>query len=224
MKKKIKHHKWKKLNFIKISKQMYSKSKVDKGIYKKFFSRDHVIKNIDNISVCSRIYQKGLEDGYKRGYKVGWLQGSLSSSDFFLKNSDRCMHMQYADLLKKFQIAIRLFNSNFSKKLVKIVLKISKIVVNDIVLINKNFVIKKIEHLLQRSQYLFQKLQLHVHPDNYDIIKKKFKVLMNTYNWTIILNKKIDVHGCRIITQEGELDSTVSSFWNRTNDLANVVD
>ncbi|VFP87870.1 Flagellar assembly protein FliH [Buchnera aphidicola (Cinara piceae)] len=187
-----------------------------------------ITKKKENNTLYSDIYQKGYKNGlikgYQKGYIAGWLQGCSYLNNYFLKSIDKCVEMQYADLLKKFRIAIYQFNSSFSKRLIRIVLHISKILVDDIFLVNKNYIIEKINKLIQKSQYIFNKLQLHVHPDNYNIIIKRFGILMNTYGWTVIKNKKMDINSYRIITSEGEVDSTIQSFWDRIYKAANLLD
>ncbi|VFP80967.1 Flagellar assembly protein FliH [Buchnera aphidicola (Cinara kochiana kochiana)] len=169
-------------------------------------------------------YQQGLVDGYKKGYFSGWTQGFHYSRDFLLKNATRCIQIQYADLLKKFKIAINNFNNVFSTRLMKIVLHISKILVNDIFVINKNYLLKRIQKLTEQSKFIFNKLQLHVHPSDYKLIIKNFGVLMNKYNWIVISDDKIDINSYRIVTADGEVDASISSFWDRINDAANLSD
>ncbi|VFP81344.1 FliH/SctL family protein [Buchnera aphidicola] len=187
-----------------------------------------ITKKKDNNASCSDIYQKnyknGLTEGYKRGYIDGWLQGCSFSNNYFLESKDKCIEMKYADLLNKFRIAIYQFNNNFSKRLIRIVLHISKILVDDIFLVNKNYIIKKIDKLIKTSHYIFNKLQLHVHPDNYNLIIKRFGVLMNTYGWIVIKNKKMNINDYRIITSEGEINASIQSFWDRIYRSANLLD
>ncbi|VFP85620.1 Flagellar assembly protein FliH [Buchnera aphidicola (Cinara pseudotaxifoliae)] len=185
------------------------------------------VKN-KNDSLYSSIYQKGYQqgllDGYKKGYFIGWMQGFGYSYDVFLKNTTYCIQVQFSVLLRQFKTAIKKFNCNFSKRLINVVLHISKIFLDDVLSVNQQYLIKRINKLIKQSRYIFQKLQLHVHPDHYHTITNKFGVLMNKYNWTVISDKKIDIYSYRIITAKEEVDASLSSFWHRINDVANSLD
>ncbi|VFP78029.1 Flagellar assembly protein FliH [Buchnera aphidicola (Cinara cuneomaculata)] len=186
------------------------------------------VLNKKNTSTYSKIYKKGYQQGliagYKKGYFIGWIQGFNCARDFLSQNITRCIQIQYADLLKKFKIAINNFNDSFSERLIKIVLHISKILVEDIIVVNKNYLINRIQKLTEQSKFIFNRLQLHVHPNNYNLIIKKFGVLMEKYSWTVISNEKIDVNGYRVITSDEEIDSSISSFWHRINNAVNLSD
>ncbi|MGI4816665.1 MAG: FliH/SctL family protein [Janthinobacterium lividum] len=193
----------------------------------KTLKRFNSIKNKHNSSysdIYQTGYQKGLLDGYQKGYCVGWMQGFNYSCDFFLKNTEQCIQIQLSNLLGQFKTAIEKFNCNFSKRLMNIVLHISKIFLDDVLSVNKQYLIKRIKKLIKQSKYIFQKLQLHVHPDHYHAIINKFGFLMNKYKWTVISNKEIDIYSYRIITTQEEIDASLSSFWLRINDIANSLD
>ncbi|VAX76263.1 FliH/SctL family protein [Buchnera aphidicola] len=228
MKKFIKNDLWKKWNPRKLDKSFHLVNFLDGKKYKKIlsepFSKEKKFDKLKYSHIYKKGYNQGWLDGYKKGYYSGWFQGRVAGNNLFLETFSRCIQIQCANLLKKFQIAIYHFNDGFSKRLMRIVLRLSKILVDDIFIINKNYIKEKIKQLTQKSHLMFKKLQLHVHPEDYDIVKKKFGTLMNMYGWIIVLNEKIDTNSYKIITQEGELDASMSSFWNRVNNAANLSD
>ncbi|VFP77616.1 FliH/SctL family protein [Buchnera aphidicola] len=217
---------WKKWCFKK-SKKIFHVMGTQNIEKNKTLERSDFIKN-KNYSSYSDIYQKGykkgLLDGYQKGYCVGWMQGFNYSCDFFLKNIEQCIQVQLSNILRQFKTAIENFNCNFSKRLINIVLRISKIFLDDVLSVNKQYLIKRIKKIIKQSKYIFQKLQLHVHPDHYRTIINKFGFLMNKYKWTVISDKKIDIYSYRIITSKEEIDASLSSFWLRINDAANSLD
>ncbi|WP_075433665.1 FliH/SctL family protein [Buchnera aphidicola] len=199
-----------------------------KGSQKLFPAFTAEKKKNNETNTYSQIYKKGydrgLKKGYQQGYQIGWLQCFSWSENPSLEKHISLIYLQYASVLKKFKSAIYDFSSIFSQHLMRVVLNISKILIDDLFLINKSYLIKKIEHLVRQSRYAFQKLQLHVHPKNYHIINKNFGTLMGSYGWTIILDKNIDVNSYRVITEEGEVDSTLQSFWKNVHNIANLSD
>ncbi|VFP83516.1 FliH/SctL family protein [Buchnera aphidicola] len=226
MKNIVNNNLWKVWNPKKPNKNSSILKKSDIIKYKKSLFSDVLKKK--NKPIYSKIYKKGYQQGliagYKKGYFIGWTQGLHHSHNFLLENTTRCIQIQYADLLKKFKVAINDFNDSFSKRLMKIVLHISKILVDDIFLINKNYFIKRIQKLMEQSKFIFNKLQLHVHPNNYRLIIKKFGTLMDKYNWTVISNEKMDLNSYRIVTSDEEIDASISSFWDKINNAANLLD
>ncbi|ABJ90524.1 FliH/SctL family protein [Buchnera aphidicola] len=229
MKNTIEKNSWKKWKPKKDKIRFNFINKKKNNISKNIFFKENNLYNKKNnskdlLDMYIKGYEKGIIDGYQKGYQIGWIQGYSSFENFFLKNFKSCIYFQYIDFLNQFKYAIKIFNNNFSKRLTKIIFCISKILIDDIYLKKKKFIITRIKKLTLNPKYILKKLQLHIHPNNYNFIKKEFGKLFYKYNWTIVLNDTLDINSYRIFTDDGEIDATIKSFWNQIKNATNLLD
>ncbi|WP_075431677.1 FliH/SctL family protein [Buchnera aphidicola] len=159
-------------------------------------------------------YLKGYQIGLDTGYQRGWFQGFNSISLKYLKNYEQYLQIQFSNILKCFWKSINDLDSQLELKLLKMIVKISKIVVSNSLLINENFILDKIKNILKNFRRTLRNPKLFIHPQKKKIIEEKFGRLLKLYNWTLSTDKKINMHSCYVLADEGEIDATVERCWN----------
>lgn len=142
------------------------------------------------------------------------MQGFNAISSSYLQNYEKYLQLNFLNILKNFKSSIDDLDHLLELKILKMIVKISKIIVSNALLINEKFILDKIKKVLKSIKNKFTKPKLFIHPGKRKIIEEKFGTLLKLYNWKIVVDDKINLNSCYVITNEGEIDATVERCWN----------
>ncbi|WP_419865541.1 FliH/SctL family protein [Buchnera aphidicola] len=131
--------------------------------------------------------------------------------NYFLKDDVKKLKI----FIKNFKDSFEISSKTISLKLLKISIKIAEFLVLDVIKTDKSIVLRKISKILETIKCSLFNFKIKIHPTNEVLVKKKFYFYFKKYNWKIIIDEKIDIYSCYIITEECEIDSTTSAIWNQ---------
>lgn len=211
----INSNKWKKWypNFIKTD----SKNIKKKIIFKKsdIFFR----KNQKHIFVDKDLYQKVYNAGFQEGYQSGWLQSFLFFAEKKNKIKEGFIKWRLIKFLKCFELSYENFNRNISSRILKTTLKISKIIIGDILKFHKDLIIEKINKIFNKTKIVLKNPIVCINPKNQELVQKNFGEIFKIYGWTVVLKSNIDIYSCYIISKGCEIDATVATCFEKIQDF-----
>lgn len=180
------------------------------------YKMKYISNTIEDNSLNKKIlknYEKGYQSGFQDGYKQGWFQGFNSISKKYIKNYEKYLEIKLINILKKFESSIDALDNHLEHLMFKMVVKISKQAVSDALEVNQELVLYKIKNILNYTKRIFCNPRLYINSKKKAIIEKKFGTLLTIYNWKIFIDNNIDIHSCYIITDEGEIDAKMETYW-----------
>jgi flagellar assembly protein FliH len=142
------------------------------------------------------------------GYQVGFQKGLLES-----KEENIFLEKKISNLLLNFENSFSIFEGALYSRILKIVLKISSYVIGKKIDIDESILLQNIKKIIDKDGVFLKKPQLIVHPQNKTLIEKSLKSFVNSYKWTLLYDENIDLNGCKIKSENGDMDATVDSRW-----------
>ncbi|CAL4318479.1 Flagellar assembly protein FliH [Buchnera aphidicola (Thelaxes suberi)] len=193
-------------------KNIFSKKYISKIDYNSkndsFFNKKKNNQNVDQ-------FQLGLKKGKSIGFAQGFEKGIAQSSQL-----EKKIYKKIDKIFFEFQQALNDLDSVFSDHL----LNLSLVVLRDIIGIssidNREFLFNKIKKIIYRDFTTALNKTILFHPENKHIIEKRFKNLIKLYNWNIAYNNSIPNEGCKIITNLGSYDETLTGLWKELYRIA----
>ncbi|QIQ41689.1 MAG: flagellar assembly protein FliH [Buchnera aphidicola (Microlophium carnosum)] len=199
---------WKRWYPEKIFLKNTKKNKIILFHFDKFKKEDFSLElqNTKNYSVDKKEFERDLmkTKGYEIGFKKGFLQSQEES--VLLKN-------KLNNLFLDFEKALSMFENALFSQLLNTVLKISSYVIGKNIDIDESMLINYITNIIKKDGIFLKKPQLVIHPNNKKLIESTFKDFLNTYKWTLIFDDNIDLNGCKIKSENIDIDATVDARW-----------
>lgn len=165
------------------------------------------------------LYQKGYNAGFKKGYQSGWLQSFLFFTAKKNEIQDIFIKWKLIKFLKCFELSHQDFNRHFSDKILKTTLKISKIIIGDILNFHKDLIVKKIKTIFETTKIVLKNPIVCINPKNQALVEKNFGDIFKIYGWTIVLKSNVDIYSCYIIAEGCEIDAMVSTCFQKIQDF-----
>ncbi|WP_343192221.1 flagellar assembly protein FliH [Buchnera aphidicola (Formosaphis micheliae)] len=168
-------------------------------------------KEINNLSKnkdYSIAYNEGLKKGEEIGYKIG-IEQMLSNNNKNHYNEQNKIN----SILSNFESELNAIDDVIVPKLVQLVLKVTAKIIGETHLIKESMILNKIKEILKTKCIICDKPKLIINPNDKNLVEKHFKKIFNTYGWKIICNKDIHSGGCKIESEGGNVDSTLTTYW-----------
>ena len=168
-------------------------------------------------------HARGIEEGKQQGYLAGVAQGRQEGAEQALAEA-RAQHQQQADrlarLIDEFQEALTQLNSVVPARLVQLSLTAARAIVGKSVRCDPAQLLENIQQLLKQETLLNGQLQLRVSASQLATVQHACGALLASRGWTLLADDAIAPGGCRITSDEGELDATLESRWQALCDLS----
>ncbi|SUC40098.1 flagellar assembly protein H [Proteus mirabilis] len=74
--------------------------------------------------------------------------------------------------------------------------------------------------MLQQEQMFAGDPQLRINPKHIPLIEKELGDSLTAHGWKVVADNSIHVGGCRVVTNDGDLDSTIATRWHELCRLA----
>ncbi|WAI11844.1 MAG: FliH/SctL family protein [Buchnera aphidicola (Macrosiphum albifrons)] len=163
-------------------------------------------KNQNNFIVDKKEVEIDLKKtkAYEIGFKKGFLQAQ--EENILLKN-------KLNSLFLDFENALSIFENALCSQLLKTVLKIASYVIGKNIDIDKSVLINSIKNIINKDGIFLKKPQLIIHPNNKKLIENTFKDFLNTYKWILVCDDSLDLNGCKVQSENVDIDATIDARW-----------
>lgn len=167
-------------------------------------------------------FEQGQVHGVEEGKKVGYEDGRILGIEEGRAAGKEEMHAQLEELrtrqetlLKNMQAALDNLDSIIPSRLVQLSLSAArslfgKKIVNDSV---NEMLQERIHNLLQDDPLFQQNTQLWVSEEDMEFVSSLFSQTLATRGWKLVADKKMHQGGCRITSDEGEIDESIETRW-----------
>ncbi|QCI22537.1 flagellar assembly protein FliH [Buchnera aphidicola] len=171
-------------------------------------------KNQKNFIVDEKEFKIDFKktQAYEIGFKKGLLQAQ--EENILLKN-------KLNNLFLDFENALSIFENALYSQLLKTVLKIASYVIGKNIDIDKSILINNIKKIINKDGIFLKKPQLIIHPNNKKLIEEIFEDFLNTYKWILVCDDSIDLNGCKIKSENVDIDATIDARWQ---ELCRLID
>lgn len=166
---------------------------------KEDFSNENEKYNTD-LEVIDAIKTTSYEDGFKKGFE------KAQKENFALKE-------QLNTFFLEFEKAFSIFEKQLYFRLLNTVSTVSSYVIGKKINVDESILVAHVKKTMNQKSELLKKPLLLIHPDNKILIEKKFKDILKTYEWKVIYDDNIDLNGCKIQSESGDIDATSDARW-----------
>ncbi|AYN24433.1 flagellar assembly protein FliH [Buchnera aphidicola] len=115
--------------------------------------------------------------------------------------------------LSNFDACISLFEKMLFTRLLKTVLIISSYIIGKNIKFDESILLKNIKEIVKNDSFFLKKKQLIVHPNNKKILEKTVKNSIHKDKWELCYDSNIDINGCKIRSENGDIDNTIDARW-----------
>ncbi|MDR0806644.1 MAG: flagellar assembly protein FliH [Enterobacteriaceae bacterium] len=162
--------------------------------------------------------QKGEEEGRKQGYDAGYQQGreeGLAQGIAAGLAQQEQQAAQFSRLLDAFQDSLDNLDSVIPSRLVQVALTAARAVIGDYIISGKTnaALLADIRQRLNEDSLLNGSVRLWISAEEPEATRKQLEKLLADHHWELCIDPHILPGGCRISTEEGELDASLETRW-----------
>ncbi|MGP3590950.1 flagellar assembly protein FliH [Vagococcus sp. WN89Y] len=169
--------------------------------------------------------QHGIEEGKKQGYEQGLQLGredgiAQGAAEFMQQQQKQAQ--QFAHLIESFQAALDNLDSAMPSRLVQVALTAARTMFGDSIVSGSThtWLLEHIQTLLRQENLLQGKAKLWVSGEESALVKEQLGNVLESKGWELCIDPQMLPGGCRITTDEGELDATTETRWNALCNLS----
>lgn len=159
---------------------------------------------------------RGVDAGQKQGYQDGFAQGleeGIAQGVAESKEQQKAIVERFSQLLKEFTTSLSSLDSVIPSRLVQLSLTAARSVIGENIAYDHTVMLKKIRHLLQQETLLKGHAQLRVSSEDFLMVQENLGEELNALNWVLRQDDQLLPGGCRITSEEGEFDASISTRW-----------
>lgn len=166
-------------------------------------------------------YQKGLAQGIdvgkKQGYQDGLSQGRQEGIEKGLAESREQQKEtvgRFNHMFHEFNDSLNNLDSVISSRLVQLALTAVRAILGKNSLLDNALLLEKIQLLLKQEKLFKGDTELWVNTGDFELVQENIGTTLASLGWTLRGDDNILPGGCRITSDEGELDATMDTRWN----------
>jgi flagellar assembly protein FliH len=159
-------------------------------------------------------YEKGYQDGSKKGFNQGFEQGKTEGSKKGYEENLHLLRKQTADfvsLLESLSEPFKQFDEQVEKELVRLSIGIASQLIRRELKIDPGQIIAVIREAVNVLPVAAQKLTLHMHPEDAELVRSSLAIDDVSPPWDIIEEPLITRGGCKVKTDVSSIDATVEN-------------
>ncbi|XTZ39346.1 flagellar assembly protein FliH [Salmonella enterica] len=169
--------------------------------------------------------QSGSEEGKKQGYEVGFQQGreegaAQGLNEFRLEQQRQVEH--FSLLIDSFKDALSSLDSVMPSRLVQVALMAVRSMLGESVITanTHNFLLTRIQQLLREENLLQGHARMWVSTGDMARVQEHLGGVLQSRGWELCPDAQMLPGGCRVTTDDGELDATIETRWNALCNLS----
>ncbi len=153
-------------------------------------------------------YSAGKAQGEHEGYQAGLLQAEQAAS---LTQKERLAPLE--NLVQQLALSFDLLEETVSQRLIQLALEIAHQLIGDEVNHDSRVVLTQVKQLLAQEALLTGKLTLTLNPQDLSSLEEYLSTLDDHPRWEVVADNCLPRGDCRLVSEEGELESALSTRW-----------
>ncbi|OAT36712.1 flagellar assembly protein FliH [Proteus myxofaciens] len=164
-------------------------------------------------------FEAGKNQGYQEGYQAGLQAGIDKGTQQGIEQQAPLIN-EWQGLLAEFKHSLDGLDSVIASRLMQIALTAAKEVLGQPAVCDGSALLAQINLMLQQEQMFSGDPQLRVNPKHIPLIEKELGDSLSAHGWKVVADNSIHIGGCRVVTNDGDLDSTIATRWHELCRLA----
>ncbi|CAM4100175.1 flagellar assembly protein FliH [Pluralibacter gergoviae] len=166
---------------------------------------------------------RGFDEGKKQGYEDGFVHGQQEGA---AQGKKEALAEQQASIARfnqwcdEFKITLDNLDSVIPARLVQLSLTAIRAMLGSHVSFDSTVLMDKIQQLLQKDTLFKGHSQLWVHPGDADMVREKVGDSLEALGWELRTDNQLLPGGCRLTSEEGEFDATLTTCWQELCQLS----
>ncbi|TCV95560.1 flagellar assembly protein FliH [Biostraticola tofi] len=171
-------------------------------------------------------FNDGLEagrlKGEQHGYTAGFQQGETAGIE--QGRQEGCRQQQAVTdrltaMLHELKITVDALDQIIPARLMQVALTAAHRIIGQAPMVDGHALLKHIQQLLHEEKLFSSQPTLWVHPDDLPLLQQQLAAALDNQGWQLLADGRIQRGGCRITTDEGELDATLETRWQQLCNL-----
>ena len=159
-------------------------------------------------------YEKGYQEGSKKGFDQGFEQGNTEGSK---KGYEENLHLlrkqaaEFVSLLESLSEPFKQLDGEIEKELVDLSIGIANQLIRREIKVDPGQIIAVIREAVNVLPVAAQKLTLHMHPEDAELVRTSLAIDDVSPPWEIVEEPLITRGGCKVKTEVSSIDATVEN-------------
>ena len=169
------------------------------------------------------VRDKAWEEGYAAGKAEGEHKGLQQVTEQAIEEA-RLQQQQaltsVEKLVQQLTLSFDLLEEAVGYRLVQLALEIAHQLTGEEVSHDGRMVMTQVKQLLAQEALLSGKLTLKINPQDHQCIQGQLSTLTEHPRWEVVVDNTLPRGDCRLISEEGELESALSQRWQSLCEFA----
>lgn len=170
-------------------------------------------------SVRDKAWQEGYAEGKAEGEREGYRQGSQQALEQAGSQQQQAL-ASVEKLVQQVTLSFDLLEETVGYRLVQIALEVAHQLTGEEVSHDARIVMAQVKQLLAQEALLNGKLTLKVNPQDHQFLQGHLSTLTEHPRWEVVVDTTLPRGDCRLLSEEGELESALSTRWQSLCELA----
>ncbi|TKI08281.1 flagellar assembly protein FliH [Martelella alba] len=175
----------------------------------------------------AKIQADAQRNGYDEGFKKGQLEGYQAGLRTGQDEGRQQVHAEQQPAIAQLQLLVNEFqhtldalDSVMADRLAQLALSAARKVLGQGPTDDGGAMLQQIQQFLQQDALMNGKPQLHVHPSMIPLVEKHLGATLNLHGWRLVPDAEVHAGGCKVASQEGDLDASLATRWHELCRLA----
>lgn len=169
------------------------------------------------------VRDKAWEEGYAVGFAQGEREGLQHANQQASEQASAQQHQALASvekLVQQITLSFDLLEETVSYRLVQLALEIAHQLTGEEVSHDARMVMTQVKQLLAQEALLSGTLTLKMNPQDHQCLQGQLSTLTDHPRWEVVVDNSLSRGDCRLVSEEGELESALSTRWQSLCELA----
>ncbi|PHM39335.1 flagellar assembly protein H [Xenorhabdus mauleonii] len=182
-------------------------------------------KMLDELKEQARLagHAQGFAEGQAKGYEQGIQEGRQAGMEQGLQESNQQQQViieKWKALLADFSHSMDGLDTVIASRLMQLSLTAANHILGQPAVCDGTALLNQIREFIQQEPMFSGKPQLRVHPQNIPLVEQQLGEILALHNWRLIADNKLHPGGCKISSDEGDLDASLATRWHEMCRLA----
>jgi len=169
-------------------------------------------------TVHQQAWQEGYAAGVAEGQREGLQQGMTQATEQAHQQQQQAL-ARLSPLIDQLMLSFDLLENTVSTRLVQIALQVAHTLIGETVSQDPQKMMTQVQRLLAEDALLTGPLTLKLNPEDLQLLAEPLATLTPHPRWEVVPDTRLPRGDCRLISQEGELESALSARWQALYDV-----
>ncbi|MDX7988735.1 flagellar assembly protein FliH [Xenorhabdus sp. 12] len=176
-------------------------------------------KMLDELKEQARLagHAQGFAEGQAKGYEQGIQEGRQAGMEQGLQESSQQQQViieKWKALLADFSHSMDGLDTVIASRLMQLSLTAAHHILGQPAVCDGTALLNQIREFIQQEPMFSGKPQLRVHPQDIPLVEQQLGEILTLHNWRLIADNKLHPGGCKISSDEGDLDASLATRWH----------